>query len=132
MPDTIARERSTTLLFYALVLLLGYFSYLLLRPFLTPLTWAAIFAAFFFGRYKRLEARFGKTAAASLGTLAVTLIIVVPFVLIAIAFIQEAMQTVNQADLAANSSKGVARCSRRGCGRSASVSGGTWAALKRR
>jgi predicted PurR-regulated permease PerM len=109
MSDPVAHERSTTLLSYALALLLGYFCFLLLWPFLTPLTWAAIFAAFFFRKYKQLEARFGRTGAASLGTLAVTLIIVVPFVLIAIAFVQEAMQTVSQADLAANSSQGVAR-----------------------
>lgn len=109
MPEQPARGQSTTLLFYGCLLLLGYFLYLLLQPFLTPLTWAAIFAAFFFRRYKQLEARFGKTTAAALGTLAVTLIIVVPFVLIAIAFIQEASQTIGHADLAASSSKGVAR-----------------------
>lgn len=109
MPDQPARGRSTTLLLYGCLLLLGYFLYLMLRPFLAPLAWAAIFAAFFFKRYKRLETRFGRTTAASLSTLAVTLIIVVPFVLIAIAFIQEASQTIGQADLAANSSKGVAR-----------------------
>ena len=109
MPDQPARGRSTTLLFYGCLLLLGYFLYLLLQPFLTPLTWAAILAALFFRRYKRLEGRFGKTGAATLSTMAVTLIIVVPFVLVAIAFIQEASQTIGQADLAASSSKGVAR-----------------------
>ena len=109
MPDQPAKGQRTTLLFYGCLLLLGYFLYLLLRPFLTPLTWAAIFAAFFFRRYKQLEARFGKTTAASLSTLAVTLIIVVPFVLIAIAFVQEASQTIGQADLAASSGKNVAR-----------------------
>lgn len=109
MPDQPARGQDTTLLFYGCLLLLGYFLFLLLQPFLAPLTWAAILAAFFFRRYKRLEGRFGKTGAATLSTVAVTLIIVVPFVLIAIAFIQEASQTIGQADLAASSSKGVAR-----------------------
>ena len=112
MPDQLARERSTTLVFYGCILLLGYLIYLLFEPFLAPLAWAAIFAAFFFPRYKRLEARFGKTTAASICTVAVTLIIVVPFVLIAIAFIQQASQTIGQIDIAANSSKGLARVQR--------------------
>jgi predicted PurR-regulated permease PerM len=112
MPDQLARQRSTTLVFYGCILLLGYFIYLLFAPFLAPLAWAAIFAAFFFRRHKQLESRLGKTAAASLSTLAVTLIIVVPFVLIAIAFIQEASQTISHIDIAANSSKGLARVQR--------------------
>jgi len=109
MPDQISRERSTTLLFYACIFLLGYLVYLLLRPFLTPLAWAAIFAAFFYKKHKKIEARLGKTAAASIGTAAVTLIIVVPFVMIGFAFIQEASQTIRAINLSEGSSKGRAR-----------------------
>jgi predicted PurR-regulated permease PerM len=109
MPDQISRERSTTLLFYACIFLLGYLVYLLLRPFLTPLAWAAIFAAFFYKKHKKIEARLGKTAAASIGTAAVTLIIVVPFVMIGFAFIQEASQTIRSINLSEGSSKGLAR-----------------------
>src|SRR3954470_12906074 len=112
MPDQLARQRSTTLVFYGCILLLVYLIYLLFEPFLVPLAWAAIFAAFFFRRHKRLEQRFGKTTAASISTAAVTLIIVVPFVLIAIAFVQEATQTIGQIDIGANSSKGLARVQR--------------------
>jgi predicted PurR-regulated permease PerM len=112
MTDQLARERSTTLLFYGCVFLLVYFIYLLFRPFLTPLAWAGIFAAFFYPRYKRLESRFGKTGAASISTAAVTLIIVVPFVLIVLAFIQEATQTIAAIDLTAGSSQGVERVQR--------------------
>jgi predicted PurR-regulated permease PerM len=109
MPDQISRERSTTLLFYACIFLLGYLVYLLLRPFLTPLAWAAIFAAFFYKKHKKLEARFGKTGAASLATAAVTIIIVVPFVMIGFAFIQEALQTIRSINLSEGSSKGFDR-----------------------
>lgn len=109
MRDQLARERSTALLFYGCVLLLAYFVYLLFRPFLTPLAWAAIFAAFFYPRYKKLARRFGKSGAASIGTAAVTLIIVVPFVLIVSAFVQEATQTIGSMDLAAGSSRGLER-----------------------
>lgn len=112
MPDQLARDRSTMLVFYACIVLLGYLIYLLFEPFMAPLAWAAIFAAFFFPRYKRFEARFGKTAAASICTAGVTLIIIVPFVLIALAFVQQASQTIGQIDIAANSSKGLARIQR--------------------
>ena len=61
-----ARERIATLLFYGTVLLLAYLLYLLFRPFLTPLAWAAIFAAFFYPPFRRLEARWGKTWAAAI------------------------------------------------------------------
>jgi predicted PurR-regulated permease PerM len=113
MPDQLAaRQRSTTLMFYGCILLLGYLIYLLFEPFMAALAWAAIFAAFFFPRYKRLEARFGRTTAASISTLAVALIIVVPFVLIAVGFFQQASQTIGHIDIAANSSKGLARVQR--------------------
>ena len=68
MPDQTARQRSTTLLFYGCILLLGYLLYQLFEPFMRPLAWAAIFGAFFHARHKQLEARFGKTAAASMST----------------------------------------------------------------
>ena len=100
------------MLFYGCVFLLLYLVYLLFRPFLAPLAWAAIFAAFFYPNYKTLEGRAGKSGAASIATAAVTLIIVVPFVLIAIAFIQQASQTIGQIDIAASSNKGLARVQR--------------------
>ena len=109
MPDQLARQRSTTLLFYGCILLLGYLLYQLFEPFLRPLAWAAIFGAFFHARHKQLEVRFGKTAAASMSTGAVTLIIVVPFVLIVMAFIEEARQTIGSIDLAAGGSRGLER-----------------------
>jgi predicted PurR-regulated permease PerM len=112
MPEQLARERSTTLLFYGCVILLGYLLYQLFQPFLVPLAWAAIFAAFFHGQHKRLERRFGRSMAASISTSAVTLIIVVPCVLLALAFTQEATQTLGSVDLAAGSSKGFDRAQR--------------------
>src|SRR5918993_3757542 len=112
MPDQLARQRSTTLLFYGCVILLGYLLYHLFEPFLRPLGWAAIFGAFFHARHKRLEERFGKTGAASISTAAVALIIVVPFVLILLAFIEEATQTIASIDLAAGGSRGLERVQR--------------------
>jgi predicted PurR-regulated permease PerM len=112
MPDQLARQRSTTLLFYGCVLLLGYLLYLIFEPFLRPLAWAAIFGAFFHSRHKGLERRFGKTGAASMSTGAVALIIVVPCVLIVMAFIEEARETIGSIDLAAGGSRGLERAQR--------------------
>ena len=112
MPEQLARERSTTLLFYGCVLLLAYLLYLLFEPFLRPLAWAAILAAFFHRWHTRLEHRYGRTPAASLSTTIVTLIVVVPTVWLVIAFVQEATQAVTSVDIAANSSKGLERVQR--------------------
>lgn len=100
------------LLFYGCVFLLGYLVYLLFEPFLAPLAWAAIFSTFFYPQYKKLQARTGKSGAASIATIAVTIIIVVPFVLVLIAFIQEATQIMGSIDLSSGSSKGFARLQR--------------------
>src|SRR5580693_9474073 len=45
-PDT-NRGRLRTLIFYAVVLVLGYLVYLILEPFLVPLAWAAILVVVF-------------------------------------------------------------------------------------
>jgi predicted PurR-regulated permease PerM len=112
MADQLTRQRSTTLLFYAFVLLLGYLIYLMFEPFLRPLAWAAILAAFFYPRFQRLERRFGKKTAATLGTIGVTVVIVVPFVLIVMAFVQEATQVVGSVDLSTSGSRGFERLQR--------------------
>jgi predicted PurR-regulated permease PerM len=109
MQDQLARQRSTTLLFYGCVLLLGYLLFQLFQPFLRPLAWAAIFAAFFYSHHKRFEGRFGRTAAAAVSTAAVALIIVVPFVLLMMAFVQEATQTLGAVDLASGGTRGLDR-----------------------
>jgi predicted PurR-regulated permease PerM len=112
MPDQLARQRSTTLLFYGCTLLLAYLLYQLFEPFLRPLAWAAVFGAFFHSRHKQLETRFGKTGAASLSTAGVALIIVVPCVLVVMAFVEEATQTLGSIDLAAGGSRGLERMQR--------------------
>lgn len=91
------------MLFYGSVLLLAYFMYLLCEPFLRPLAWAVIFSVYFHPQYRRLASRFGKTAAAAISTAVVTLIIIVPSVLVVIAFIQQATQTIRTADLSSGS-----------------------------
>jgi len=60
--DQLTRDRSTRLLFYGIVLLLAYLMYLICEPFLRPLAWAGIFAAFFHPQYRRLKIDSEKTA----------------------------------------------------------------------
>jgi len=103
MSTGLARQRISTLLFYSTVLLLAYLLYLLFSPFLTPLAWAAILAALFHSPFRRLEARWGSARAAAFSTAGVTLVIVVPLVLVTMAFIQEATLAVGSADLSVQS-----------------------------
>lgn len=111
MSTGLARQRISTLLFYSTVLLLAYLLYLLFSPFLTPLAWAAILAALFHPPYRRLEVRLGKAWAAAASTVAVTIVIVVPVVLITMAFIQEATLAAGSVDLSVQT-EGFARLQR--------------------
>src|SRR3984893_11067395 len=111
MSSGLARQRIATLLFYSTVLLLAYLLYLLFSPFLTPLAWAAIFAALFHSPYRRLKARWGKSWAAAASTAVVTLVIVVPMVLVTTAFIQEATLAISSIDLSVQT-EGFARLQR--------------------
>jgi predicted PurR-regulated permease PerM len=63
---------------YALVLLGMYLTYLILSPFLAPLTWAAMFAVLFHGTQVRLAPRIGPSRAALVTTILVGLVIVAP------------------------------------------------------
>jgi predicted PurR-regulated permease PerM len=111
MNTDIARERIANLLFYGTVLLLAYLLYLLFRPFLTPLAWAAIFAALFYSSYHRMESLWGKTTAAAVSTAGVTIVVVVPALLVMTAFIEEATQAIRSVDLSVQT-EGFARLQR--------------------
>ena len=99
MSDRLARERVSTLLFYGTLVLLAYFLYLLFRPFLVPLAWAVILAAVFYPLHSRLKARWGRRWAASISTAAVTVVIIVPFIFLLMAFVEEAAHAVSSIDL---------------------------------
>jgi predicted PurR-regulated permease PerM len=88
------RQRIADLLFYAAVLLLAYLAYRLVEPFLVPLCWAAVFTVCFYPMHVRFEERWGPTKAAAVSTAIVTLVLIVPALLIATAFFQEAATAV--------------------------------------
>jgi len=83
------RERLGALFFYAALLLLAYFLFRVFEPFLVPLGWAAVLVVVFYPAHMRIERRWGATRAAAFSTLAVTLILIVPALLVATAFIRQ-------------------------------------------
>ena len=91
MSDT-GKERFAQLLFYTLVLLMGYLAFLVISPFLAPLAWAAVFAVMFYRMNLRLAVRLGPSGAALVTTLAAAVLIVAPAVLLASVLAQEVPQ----------------------------------------
>jgi predicted PurR-regulated permease PerM len=75
-----ARDRFTQLLFYAVLLLVGYLAFLVVRPFLAPLAWAAILATMLNGVQGRLEARTGPNLASFVTTMLAAFLIIGPAV----------------------------------------------------
>lgn len=78
-------------LFYAILLVLAWLVYLIFQPLLAPLAWACILVVIFHPLQERLERRMSHQSAAALNTLLVTLILVVPSILLASAFIRQGL-----------------------------------------
>jgi predicted PurR-regulated permease PerM len=94
MADT-PDHRLTQPLFYALVLLAGYLTYLILSPFLVPLAWAAVFAMMFYRLQVELSPRIGPNRAALVTTLLAAILIVAPGVMLVSVLAREAPQVVD-------------------------------------
>jgi predicted PurR-regulated permease PerM len=98
--NPLARERNrvTTIVFYVVVLFLGYLFVRILMPFFAPLGWAAVLAIFVYPWHERLAANYGNARAAALSTLVVTLLIVGPGLVILTAFVQESRAALSAVD----------------------------------
>ena len=94
MSDT-AKDRFSRLLFYALVIFVGYLAYQVVSPFLGPLAWAAVFAMMFYGVQVELTARFGPNRAALVTTLLAGVLIVAPAVLLVSVLASEVPQVID-------------------------------------
>jgi predicted PurR-regulated permease PerM len=94
MPQT-ARDRFAHVLFYALVLLMGYLAFVVLSPFLASLAWAAVFAMTFYPVYRRLAARLGPNGAALATTLITAVMIVAPAVMLVSVLAREVPQMID-------------------------------------
>ena len=75
-------DRLTQVLSYGTLLLLLYLVFLILMPFLVPLAWSAVLAIFFYPIYRKLQKRYDMTMAATLCTIGVTLLLIIPVLLV--------------------------------------------------
>ena len=103
MPDRPAqlaseRERFTTLIFYGVVLLLGYLVLRIFEPFLHSLGWAAVLAICVYPWHERLVRRSGHARAAAASTIIVTLIILGPGLAVLTAFAREGKAALSGLD----------------------------------
>jgi predicted PurR-regulated permease PerM len=71
-------DQVTTVLSYGALLLLGYLVFEITAPFLVPLAWSAVLAIFFYPLHERVKKKLRPNLAAITSTLAVTLLLIVP------------------------------------------------------
>jgi predicted PurR-regulated permease PerM len=95
-PEQSSQKRLGSALFYGIVALLAYLTYLVFAPFLPALAWATVLVVVSFPAYAWLARRWGQTAAAVAATVGITLILIIPALLIAAAFIRQGVQAVQQ------------------------------------
>src|SRR5258708_14305354 len=84
-------DRLTTLLSDGVLLLLIYLVFRIYEPFLAGLGWAAILVIFFYPMHERLARKFSARRAAVFSTLAVTILLIVPAILVTTLFVREAL-----------------------------------------
>ena len=84
-------DRLTTVLSYGVLLLLLYLVFRIYEPFLSALGWAAILVIFFYPMHRWLAGRFSESRAAVLSTLAVTILLIVPSIVVTTLFVREAV-----------------------------------------
>jgi predicted PurR-regulated permease PerM len=82
--NTTTSDRLTTVLSYGALLLLGYLVFRIFEPFMVPLAWSAVLAIFFYPLHERMTRKMKLTWAALASTLAVTLLLIVPTVVVLI------------------------------------------------
>ena len=94
------RDRFTHLIFYAVVIVLGYLTFLIFAPFLVPLAWAAILVVLFHPWHVRLARRWGSSSAAAISTIGVACVLIFPALALATLFVREAFQAAVGVQLA--------------------------------
>ena len=76
---------------WGLLALLLYLVYLIIAPFLIPLSWAGVLAVVFQPAHERLAKQLGRSRAAVISTLVITLLLIVPMVFVTSAFVAQAL-----------------------------------------
>ena len=83
------------MLFYGIVIVIAYLTFLVFQPFLAPLAWAVVIVVIMHPYYDRLAVKTTPTVAALLMTVIVTLILIVPTVLVMTAFVKQGVQAIS-------------------------------------
>ena len=83
--------RLTTVVSYGVLLLLIYLVFRIAEPFLSALAWAAILVTFFYPMHRRLAKRLSSVYASVISTLAVTILLIAPAILVTTLFVREAV-----------------------------------------
>jgi predicted PurR-regulated permease PerM len=94
--NTTTSSQLTTVLSYGAILLLGYFVFLIVEPFLVPLAWSAVLAIFFYPLHEKVLRKMKPTVAAMTSTLGVTLLLIVPALLVLLLTTREALVATAQ------------------------------------
>jgi predicted PurR-regulated permease PerM len=89
-----SQKRLGTMLFYGIVAILAYLVFLVFQPFLPALAWAVVIVVISYPAYERVRRRFSPNLAAIICTLAVTIILIVPTILVTGAFVRQGVQAV--------------------------------------
>lgn len=90
------QKRLGTAMFYGIVAVLAYLSYLVFEPFLVALAWAIVLVVVFYPAHEWFARRWGPTIAALASTAAVTLILIVPTLLVMGAFVKQGVNAVQE------------------------------------
>lgn len=83
--------RLTAVVSYGVLLLLIYLVFRISEPFLSALAWAAILVTFFYPMHERLAKRLSTVQASVISTLAVTVLLIVPAILLTTLFVRQAI-----------------------------------------
>jgi predicted PurR-regulated permease PerM len=94
--NTTTSGQLTTVLSYGAILLLGYFVFLIVEPFLVPLAWSAVLAIFFYPLHDKMLRKTKATPAALTSTLAVTLLLIVPTLVVLVFTAREALDATTR------------------------------------
>ena len=84
-------SRLTVVVSYGVLLLLIYLVFRISEPFLSALSWASILVTFFYPMHKRLANRFSSVQASVISTVAVTVLLIVPAILLTTLFVRQAI-----------------------------------------
>jgi predicted PurR-regulated permease PerM len=90
------QKRLGTALFYGILVVLAYLVFLVFEPFLAPLAWAVVLVVVSYPVYARLARKWNATLAATVSTIGVILILIVPALLVTGAFIHQGVEAVQE------------------------------------